>query len=101
MAATGIPLAAKLRESPMGRVRRRDRACHDPPPLTNSHGEVAGIFARGIMRLRDNARDSSRASTGSLRLMPDAGEVDCHAQVPPAGASAAHEPAAGRAFPPP
>lgn len=84
----------------MGRADRHSRACGDYPPPMSAVEEIAGLFARGIMRRRDKGRDMSRDSTRSLRLMPDAGEVDCHAQVSPAaGASTVHEPAA--ASPPP
>ncbi|MBN2447612.1 MAG: hypothetical protein JXO22_12840 [Phycisphaerae bacterium] len=86
----------------MGCVHRRDRVCHNPPQHTNSVAEVAGIFARGVMRLRDEARDLSRDSTRALRLIPDAGEADCHAEVPPAsGASTGHQPASLSTVPPP
>lgn len=86
----------------MGRVRRRDRVCLDPPQHTNSVAEVAGIFARGVMRLRDSARDSSCVPTRPLRLTPDAGAADCHAPASPASrASTEREPAAASALPPP
>lgn len=87
----------------MGRVRRRDRVCLDPPQHTNSVAEFAGIVARGIMRLRDKSRDSSSHDpTGSLRLMPDAGEADCHAPLSPASrASTGREPASASDLPPP
>lgn len=84
----------------MVRARRSDQACPDPPCHSSKVADVAGIFARGVMRLRDRGRGLSHDSTGALRLMTDAGEVDCHAQVSPAaGASTVHEPAA--ASPPP
>lgn len=86
----------------MGRVRRRDRVCHDPPCHLSSVNDVAGIFARGIMRLRDRIRDSSCVPTRPLRLKPDAGEADCHAPASPAPqASTGREPTAGGALPPP
>lgn len=53
----------------MARARRSDQACHDPPRHSGDVDDVACIFARGIMRLRDWARELSRDSTRSVRLM--------------------------------
>lgn len=82
----------------MGCVRRRDRACHDSPRHSIKVDDVAGILARGVMRLRDESCDLAR----SLRLMPSAGEADCHTPLSPASrASAGREPAPTPALPPP
>lgn len=52
----------------MGRARRSDQACHDPPRPSSKVDDVAGFTARGIMRPRDKIRDLLHDPTGLLRL---------------------------------
>lgn len=76
----------------MGNGRRRDRSRRNHEPCSSQVESAAGIFAHGIVRLRDAVRDSSGDSARSLRLIPDASEAGSHANISHApGASAAHE----------